>query len=281
MAVFRLRPSIPTYSSPRHGWERESDLSFHWRFVLEYLSYSYILIHDLTHFEGREVIIRGNFVGDNNSSNSAAYPIFQVDMQNLECAPNPPQNGGQFLCSINRLPLAITNHTLTMFVNPDATIQQFHIDYIRHGSNSQAAQMSNGTILFVQSPDTRTPGLMLDSNWDNLHSLGSANDVQTAMQTSTPSSKATYQFAGRLPILAIDCRESIANNQAIGDSFAWWSCCMPPGTSSNVANGTWSVDNGEPVSFQIDDQFIQGSKCKDEKILFQTRNGQLQTGNHT
>jgi hypothetical protein len=208
---------------------------------------------------GREIVIRGNFHGDNNASNSATYPIFQVDSVNLDCNPNPPQNGGQFLCGTN-LPSAIISRTLTMFVNPSAAIQQFHIDYIRHGTNTQAAQAGNGTVLFVQSPNHSTPGLSFGVDWQKVHSLGDANDVKSAMQISTPSN-ATYSFSG--------------------DSFAWWSCCMPPDTSSNAASGTYSIDGGDATAFQIDEQFIQGPQCKDEKILFQTQKGQLQSGNHT
>lgn len=56
---------------------------------------------------------------------------------------------------------------------------------------------------------------------------------------------------------------------------------MPSSTTSNSANGTYSIDGGEAVLFQINEDFIQGPQCKDERILFQTQRGQLPVGNHT
>ncbi|KAF5330379.1 hypothetical protein D9619_005294 [Psilocybe cf. subviscida] len=211
---------------------------------------------------GREILVRGIFLGDNNSD-SATYPIFQVDSQiSLDCTPNPPQEGGQFLCLAPSLPPQITNHKLTMFVNPGVPLsQQFYIDYIRYGSNSQAAQATNKTVIYAQTPDNGTPGLLLEGNWEKRQSLGDGNILGNVMQTSTLASKATYRFGG--------------------DSFAWWGCCMPPGTSSNAASGTYTVDGGDPVPFQIDGQSLQGPACDNVRILFQTPSGELQPGNHT
>lgn len=56
---------------------------------------------------------------------------------------------------------------------------------------------------------------------------------------------------------------------------------MPPSTSSIAVNGTYSIDGGNTISFQINEQFIQGPQCKDDKILFQVTNSQLDAGNHT
>jgi hypothetical protein len=56
---------------------------------------------------------------------------------------------------------------------------------------------------------------------------------------------------------------------------------MPPGTSSNAANVTYSIDESDAVPVQIDEKFIQGARCKDEKILFQTQPDQLQPGDHS
>lgn len=56
---------------------------------------------------------------------------------------------------------------------------------------------------------------------------------------------------------------------------------MPSSTSTNDANGTYSVDGGEAIPFEINGkEFIQGPHCKDERILFQTQNGQLQAAHH-
>ncbi|KAF5330718.1 hypothetical protein D9619_005345 [Psilocybe cf. subviscida] len=208
---------------------------------------------------GREIIIRGNFIGENDSSGNGNYPIFQVDSQNLICTPDVPQNGGQFLCSTSSLPMEVANRTLSMFVNPNAE-NQFHIDYIRHGSSSQSAWAANGTTVFISSPNNSTPGLSFEGDWQ-YQPPGGASDIRRAMQTLTPSSKVTYSFAG--------------------DSFAWWSCCISVDTSANAANGTYSIDGGEAIPFQVDGRFIQSVQCKDTEILFQTQTGQLQAGNHT
>ncbi|KAF5330504.1 hypothetical protein D9619_005302 [Psilocybe cf. subviscida] len=212
-------------------------------------------------FGGREVIIRGSFEGDNNVSDRTTYPTFQVGSEQLKCFPNPPPNKGQFLCSTSSISSTITSRTLTMVLEPNTSAQGLHIDYIRHGSSSQAAQARNTTVQYVRSPGHNTQGLLFDGSWKDLHSLGDANDIKSAMQTSTPSSRVTYHF--------------------LGDSFAWWSCCMPPGTTGNAASGTYSIDGGEVTTFQIDEDFIQGPKCKDERILFQTKDNDLQAGNHT
>lgn len=82
-----------------------------------------------------------------------------------------------------------------MFVDSDAAIQQFHIDYIRHGSNSQVAQAVDGTVVYVKSPNNSTLGLSFEGGWQ-YQSIGGTNDIKRAMQTSTPSSKATYNFVG-------------------------------------------------------------------------------------
>jgi hypothetical protein len=55
---------------------------------------------------------------------------------------------------------------------------------------------------------------------------------------------------------------------------------MPASTPSNVANGSFSINGGSVVSFQLGTNLIQGP-CRDEVILFQTQNGQLRAGNHT
>lgn len=151
----------------------------------------------LLSFQGRELFIIGNFFDDNaDASDTTTYPIFQVETETLECTPNPPQNGHPFLCK-TLLPSTITNHTLTMSVVPDAAFQPFQIDYLRYGSSSQVAQATNQTALYVQSPDNSTLGLSLEGSWEN-QTIGGANDIQglSAMQTSTLSSKAIYNFVG-------------------------------------------------------------------------------------
>lgn len=88
-----------------------------------------------------------------------------------------------------------------MFVDPDAAIQQFDIDYIHHGSNSQAMEARDQTVVHVQSPDNGTLGLVFEGEWDKLPYLGDANDIKGAMQALTSSSRATYQFFGRFLFL--------------------------------------------------------------------------------
>lgn len=89
-----------------------------------------------------------------------------------------------------------------MFVDPNAAIQQFYIDYIRHGSGSQAAQNANETVVYVKAPDNTTPGLSFDGGW-KYQSIWGTNDSSKAMQTSTASSSATYRFVGEFPSCSI------------------------------------------------------------------------------
>jgi hypothetical protein len=67
-----------------------------------------------------------------------------------------------------------------------------------HGSSSQAAQEANRTVIHVQSPDNSTSGLLFDGNWEVIQSLGDSNDVKSGMMASTPLSRATYRFVGKL-----------------------------------------------------------------------------------
>lgn len=151
------------------------------------------------------MVIRRSFVGDNNNSDSASdmvtYPVFQVGSNCLDCTPDSPPNGGQFLCSTS-LPSKITNRILSMFVDPNAAIQRFHNDYIRHGFSSQAAQAANGTAVHVQPPDVTTTGLTFEGDWQ-YQTIGGVNDIESAMQTLMSSSKATYSFFGRFLILQL------------------------------------------------------------------------------
>lgn len=109
-----------------------------------------------------------------------------------------------------------------------------------------------------------TPGLTFENSWKKV-TIG--NDTMT-MRTTAPAARATYQFVATLQHRKFfDTQSSLYLTASLGESIAWWGCCMQSGVSSNTAAGAYTIDGGDIVPFQLDEIFMQGSDCIQEKLV--------------